>query len=435
MKLASLWQAPLLIVVVAALAGFPLVANGYYLALGVSMLSYVVLATAWALFSGPTRYVSLATAAFFGIGAYTMAVLEMWDAQMAAFAGKYRCLRYDTRGHGRSETVDEAITIDDLADDLAGLLDALRIDKAHVVGLSLGGMTGQAFAVRHPDRIDRLGLLATTAQMAVKKDWEDRAALVLREGYGSFVDGVMSPRWFTADYALAHPDVVAGFRQRMLANSRAGYAVCCHVIANLDLPARIGAVAAPTLIMVGADDPATPVPMSEAMRSLIHGAEMVVVPHAAHIVAVEKAAIVNAYLGEFLGRGRRAEASPTGGATFETGLRNRKAVLGADYVERSLKAAGDFGATWQDFITRTAWGEVWGDPTLPWKTRSLVTLAVMATLNREQEFKLHVRPALANGVTLDELKALLLQVGVYAGDPAGNSAMRWVRDVLGEALG
>jgi len=363
------------------------------------------------------------------------ASLEMWDAQMAAFAGPYRAIRYDTRGHGRSEAVDRPITVDDLADDLAGLLDALGIARAHIVGLSLGGMTGQAFAVRHPDRIDRLGLVATTAEMAVRQDWEDRAALVLREGYDSFVDGIMVPRWFTPDFALAHPEVVAGFRQRMLANSRVGYAHCCHVIADLDLPERIGRIAAPTLILVGADDPATPVAMAERMRTLIPAAEMVVIPHAAHIVAVEQAEVVNAYLGAFLGRGRRTAAPAAGGVSFDDGLRNRKAVLGADYVEKSLKAAGSFGAQWQDFITRTAWGEVWGDPTLPWKTRSLLTLAIMATENREQEFKLHVRPALGNGVSLDELRSLVLQIGVYAGDPAGNSAMRWVRDVLGEEVG
>jgi 3-oxoadipate enol-lactonase/4-carboxymuconolactone decarboxylase len=161
---------------------------------------------------------------------------------------------------------------------------------------------------------------------------------------------------------------------------------------------------------------------------------MIVIPRAAHMVVVVQAEMVNGYLGAFLARGDRRDAALTGGVGFEVGLVNRKGVLGHEHVERTRAAAGEFGGPWQDFITRVAWGEVWGDPTLPWKTRSLVTLAVMATLNREQEFKLHVRPALANGVSLDELKSLLLQVGVYAGDPAGNSAMRWLRDVLGEEL-
>src|SRR6478672_11891414 len=102
------------------------------------------------------------------------ASLEMWDAQVAAFAGRYRCLRFDTRGHGRSETIDRPATVDDLADDLAGLLDGLGISKTHLVGLSLGGMIGQAFALRHPERLDRLVLIATSAKMDARV-YSDRA--------------------------------------------------------------------------------------------------------------------------------------------------------------------------------------------------------------------------------------------------------------------
>ena len=119
-------------------------------------------------------------------------------------------------------------------------------------------------------------------------------------------------------------------------------------------------------------------------------------------------------------------------AAFENGLAQRKAVLGVDHVQRSLEKAGAFAMPRQDFITRNAWGEIWGDETLPWKTRSLVTLAMMVALHREEEFKLHIRPALKNGVTLAELQALLLQTGIYAGVPAANAAFRWTRDVLGE---
>ena len=91
-------------------------------------------------------------------------------------------------------------------------------------------------------------------------------------------------------------------------------------------------------------------------------------------------------------------------------------------AESTTGASGaSFAGPWQDFITRTAWGEIWGDPTLPWKTRSMITLAMMVALHREEEFKLHVRPALKNGVTLDELRALLLQAAIYAGVPAANT--------------
>ena len=94
---------------------------------------------------------------------------------------------------------------------------------------------------------------------------------------------------------------------------------------------------------------------------------------------------------------------------FEAGLANRKHVLGAEHVERSLQSAGAFASPWQDFITRYAWGEIWGDDTLPWKTRSLIVLSITLALGKEEEFKLHLRPALRNGVTVEELRALLKQ--------------------------
>jgi 3-oxoadipate enol-lactonase/4-carboxymuconolactone decarboxylase len=149
---------------------------------------------------------------------------------------------------------------------------------------------------------------------------------------------------------------------------------------------------------------------------------------------MERPEVVNAHLGAFLDRFAERQARRLGGVSFESGLANRKAVLGVEHVQPSLDKAGDFAMPWQDFITRNAWGEIWGDATLPWKTRSMLTLAMMIALHREEEFKLHVRPALKNGVTVDELRSLILQAAIYAGVPAANAAFRWVKDVLGDEL-
>ena len=363
--------------------------------------------------------------------------LELWDAQVGAFSDRYRLLRYDARGHGRSPVVGGRTTMEDLADDLAGLLDALGVARAHVVGLSLGGMTAQAFAVRHPDRLDGLVLMGTSAHLPT--GWDERAALVREKGMGAIVDAVLT-RWFTPPFLREHPERVAPLRERFLAVEREGYAACCEAIRDMDLRDSNAAITARTLLIAGADDPATPPPMMEEIRARVPDAEMVVLPRAAHIMNVERPEAVNRYLAAFLdgfgasARGPEGASRITagGGASFEQGLGNRRAVLGAEHVERSLAGAGGFAAPWQDFITRTAWGEVWGDPALPWKTRSLVTLALMVALHHQDEFKLHVRPALRNGVTIPELRALLLQCAVYAGVPAANGAFRWVREVLGD---
>jgi 3-oxoadipate enol-lactonase len=122
--------------------------------------------------------------------------LEMWDAQAEALSPHYRCLRYDTRGHGRSAVADHPTHIADLADDLAGLLDAVAVPKAHIVGLSLGGMTAQAFALRHPDRTKSLTLMATAAYLPPAEGWEQRAETVCRDGMAAIGDAVIA-RWFT----------------------------------------------------------------------------------------------------------------------------------------------------------------------------------------------------------------------------------------------
>ena len=180
--------------------------------------------------------------------------LEMWDAQAEALSAHYRCLRYDTRGHGRSTVADRPAGIADLADDLAGLLDALSLPKAHIVGLSLGGMTAQAFALRYPDRTTSLTLMATAAYLPPAEGWEQRAVTVCRDGMAAIGDAVIS-RWFTPPFPQAFPEKVASVRDRFLQMDPRGYAVCCRVIRDMDLRQDIGSITTPTLIIAGADDP------------------------------------------------------------------------------------------------------------------------------------------------------------------------------------
>jgi 3-oxoadipate enol-lactonase/4-carboxymuconolactone decarboxylase len=357
--------------------------------------------------------------------------LEMWDAVAPALRDTYRTLRYDTRGHGRSGSADKAVSIDDLADDLLTILDALNIAKAHVVGLSLGGLTAQALATRKQERVASLTLVATAAQLPPPEFWHNRANVVRAEGPAAVVDAII-PRWFTEAFRNRSPAQVERVRQGFLGVDRAGYARCCEAVASADLRERVKGIAVPTLTICGAEDPVATPTMMEALRAAIPGAELVVLPNVAHLVSVERPDAVANKIMTFLGGGdvRKAEGS----TPFEKGLAIRKEVLGSDYVETALQNAGAFGAPWQDFITRTAWGEIWGDPTLPRKTRSMLTLAMMIALHREDEFKIHIRPAIKNGVTAAELGALIRQTAIYAGVPAANAAMRWSREVLGDEL-
>lgn len=224
---------------------------------------------------------------------------EMWDAQVRAFSARYRCLRFDTRGHGGSEVVTGSATVDDLAEDFAGLLDALAIASVHLIGLSLGGMMGQAFAVRHPQRLRSLTLVSTAAHTPPPEAWTARAETVRREGIGAIVEAVMQ-RWFTPAFRKAASAAVHDNERRFRETPAEGYAHCCEIIGRLDVREANRAIRTPTLIVVGALDPATPPSMAEDMRARITGSELIVLSDAAHLLVAERPRIFNAFLEPFL---------------------------------------------------------------------------------------------------------------------------------------
>lgn len=229
------------------------------------------------------------------------ATLEMWDALLPVLAGRYRTLRYDTRGHGGSESRDTPIGIADLAGDLTGLLDALGIGRAHLVGLSLGGMTVQSIASADPGRPLSITLMATAACLPTAQSWDARAETVRARGMGAIVEGTLA-RWFTPGLSERAPDTVTAVRERFLACDPVGYAVCCGAIGRMDLRAALSAITAPALVIAGRDDPSTPPAMAEAICAGIPHAELVVLPRAAHLLAVERPEAAGSHLRAFLDR-------------------------------------------------------------------------------------------------------------------------------------
>lgn len=228
------------------------------------------------------------------------ASLEMWREQIALLSGRYRCLAYDANGHGGSDAHDAAPVIASFADDLAGLLDALGIARAHIAGASLGGMTAQDFAARYPARVDHLILVGTTAKMPDATVWTDRVETVRRDGLDGLAKATVRPRWFTEPFAAGNPDRMAEFERRFVAARPDAYMLACRAIAAMDLSEAIAAIAAPTLILAADGDPATPPAMAEAIRQRIGDATLIVVPHAAHMMAVEQAEAISRWISTFL---------------------------------------------------------------------------------------------------------------------------------------
>lgn len=211
----------------------------------------------------------------------------MWDAQIEDLAKHFLVVRYDTRGHGSSPVPAGPYDIDDLADDVVALLDTLGVEKAHFVGLSLGGMTGMRLAARNPDRVDRLVVLCTGAKLDPASAWRDRAATVREQGSPAVAEAVVQ-RWFTAPYLAANPDIQASCEATVGATPAEGYASCCEVIAAMDLRPDLPTISAATLAIAGADDPATPPPLLREIADGVQDGRLLVVPRSAHLASAEQ---------------------------------------------------------------------------------------------------------------------------------------------------
>jgi 3-oxoadipate enol-lactonase len=220
---------------------------------------------------------------------------EMWEPQVPALAERFRVVRYDHRGHGKSPVTGGRFELADLGGDVLALLDRLGAPRAHLVGLSLGGMVSMWLAAHAPERVDRVALLCTSARLGPASGWTERAATVRAEGTGAVAEAVVE-RWFTPDFAAREPELVDRMRAMVASTPAEGYAACCEVIARMDLTGDLASITAPVLAIAGADDPATPPEHLEAVVAGVPDGRLAVVEPGAHLANVEAADVVNRLL-------------------------------------------------------------------------------------------------------------------------------------------
>ncbi|WP_435084138.1 3-oxoadipate enol-lactonase [Gordonia hongkongensis] len=224
---------------------------------------------------------------------------RMWDSQVAALEERFRVVRYDTRGHGDSPVPPGPYSIDELADDVIALLDRFDLERAHLVGLSLGGMTMMRVAARNPERVDRLALLCTAAYLPPAQGWTDRAALVRADGTSAVAAAVVQ-RWFTPGYLAANTEARQQFEAMVAATPAEGYAACCEAIAAMDQRSDLSSIIAPTLAIAGADDPATPPDLLRDIVDAVPNGRLLVVPDSAHLANAQQADTITPALIEHL---------------------------------------------------------------------------------------------------------------------------------------
>jgi 3-oxoadipate enol-lactonase len=213
--------------------------------------------------------------------------ITMWQPQSHRLRERFRTLRYEIRGHGRSAVPPGPYSMDDLGSDLIALLDRLEIDRASLCGLSIGGMISMWVAAHAPERVERVVLCCTSARLGPPESWHDRAATVRAEGVEAVADAVLG-RWFTPAFRDAHPEVLEGMRGILAATPREGYAGCCEAIAPMDLTGDLPSIAAPTLVLAGEHDPSTPPEHGRRIAELIPGARFETFSNAAHLASVER---------------------------------------------------------------------------------------------------------------------------------------------------
>jgi len=398
---------------------------------------------------------------------------HMWDRQVPELAQQWRIFRYDLPGHGGAPAYPVG-SVSDLAGRLLATLDALGVQRFGYAGCAFGGAVGVELALRHPERVASLALIAASPRFGTADEFRQRGVIVRTNGLDPIARS--SPdRWFTSGFAAAQPAITEWAVQMVRTTDPGCYIAACEALAAFDVRAEIGLVGVPTLVLVGSDDQVTGPAEARTLVAGIPDARLAVVPGASHLVPVEQpAAVTDLLVRHFSTAWQPAYDSGTGQTAvpgipvravltvpqqppqpvaiaeiapapvlepmqamgrpdpYDAGLKVRREVLGDAHVDRALSQADDFSGEFQEFITRYAWGEIWDRPGLDRRSRSCVTLTALVAGGHLEELAFHIRAALRNGLTPEEIKEVLLQAAVYCGVPAANSAFKVAQQVIRE---
>ena len=347
--------------------------------------------------------------------------MMMWDELIPYLLPFFRVLQYDTRGHGGSPlTPNEGTTISELANDVIQLMDKLNIEAAYFCGLSMGGLIGQYLGINHPNRFKKIVLSNTGAKIGDVERWNGRIGTISKNGMQAIVDDTME-RWFTEEFRSQNSERVAQTKAMFLRSNVDGYSNCCCAIRDADFREKLQSLSVETLVITGDEDPVTNVEQAEFLVSKIPNARLKVL-HARHLAATELPKEYAAVLIDFL----------VGDQIFDKGMHVRRTVLGDAHVDNANSKINSVNADFQSFITRYAWGEIWTRPGLSKHNRSLITMSMLIALNRPAEFKMHVKAAFNNGVSVDEIKEVIMQSALYCGLPAANDAFHLALEVFKE---
>ncbi|MFH8337433.1 alpha/beta fold hydrolase [Streptomyces sp. AM6-12] len=393
---------------------------------------------------------------------------HMWDRQVPELAKQWRIFRFDLPGHGGAPA-HPAGSVAELSVRLLATLDSLGVQRFGYAGCALGGAIGIELALRHPERLASLALVAASPRFGTADEFRQRGVVVRTNGLDP-IARTSPDRWFTGGFSAAQPAITEWAVQMVRTTDPGCYIASCEALAAFDVRAELGRVAAPTLVLVGSEDQITGPAEARTLVAGIPDARLAVVPGASHLVPVEQPAAVTDLLvhhfstawqqpydtGQIALPGTPvaapvpvvppqavvpvAEIAPPAAAPapadradrYATGLKIRREVLGDARVDQELAAADRFSGDFQEFVTRYAWGEIWDRPGLDRRTRSCVTLTALIAGGHLDELAAHTRAALRNGLTPDEIREVFLHTSLYCGLPAATSAFKVAQRIIQE---
>ncbi len=352
----------------------------------------------------------------------------LWGAAARDLTEHFDVVAWDLPGHGHNRSVpDEPFTMAELAAGVLAVVDEIRPGATFAyAGDSVGGCVGLQLLLDAPDRVDEAVLLCTGARIGDAATWPDRIEQVRASGTPVLVAGAAG-RWFAPGFVDRAPDTVSSLLHALQDADDRGYVLVCEALAGFDVRGRLREIGAPVLAVAGADDPVT---TTEHLREIATGVRrgaLVELPDTSHLAPAERPAEVAALIRRHV-LGEEPPMSPG----YDSGMEVRRAVLGDEHVDRAIASTTDLTRDFQDLITRYAWGEIWTRPGLDRRSRSMITLTALIARGHDEELAMHLRAALRNGLTAEEIKEVILQSAIYCGVPDANTAFRIAQQVLEE---
>ena len=356
----------------------------------------------------------------------------LWAASAAVLGERFHVVAWDLPGHGRNtDPVSDSFSMAELAAGVMAFADRVLTDRGepggrlYYAGDSLGGAVGLQALLDAPDRILAAVLLCTGAKIGDADGWWERAALVRASGTAVLINQSVE-RWFAPGFLEREPQVASQLLESLRAADAEAYALACEALADFDVRSRLGEIAVPVLAVAGAEDFATQANLLAEIANGVQRGTLQVLEGVAHLAPAEAPQEVAKLIMKHFDEEELAVDR------YVAGMQIRREVLGDDHVDRANAATTDFTRDFQELITEYAWGTIWTRPGLDRRSRSMITLTALVARGHHEELAMHVRAARRNGLSVDEIREVLLQTAIYCGVPDANTAFRIAQAALAE---